>query len=423
MRILIKNATLVSPEHPLHGKKTDLFIEDGLIKEIGNNLSPENTEMIQLEGLHVSYGWMDCFANFCDPGEEYKETIETGANAAATGGYTDVMIVPNTAPVVQNKSQIDYLITKAIPTPVTVHPIGAATQNLEGKSLAEIYDMRDAGAAAFSDGFLPIQSAGILQKALEYTLAFDGTFIQLPDDKSIGRYGLINEGVVSTRMGMLGKPAIAEELMVARDIELVKYTKSKIHFTGISTRKSIELIKKAKKEGLPVTCSVTPYHLFFSDENLTDYNTLLKVNPPLRTPSDRDALREAVLDGTVDFIASHHNPQDYDNKVCEFEKAKNGMETLETVFSAIRNCGIPPDLFVKMQTENIRKVFNLPYYGLKENTEAVLTLFNPDEPYTYSEKDLSSQCTNNAFLGIPLTGKVFGTINKDHIFLSFIHKN
>ncbi len=196
----------------------------------------------------ISCGWMDCFANFCDPGQEFKETLESGSNAAAAGGFTQVMLIPNTQPVVYNKSQVEYLVQKSKELPVQIFPIGAITKNAEGKELSEMYDMYHTGAKAFSDGLTPVQSSGMLQKALEYILAIDATIIQLPDDKSIGSGGLMNEGEISTKLGLPGKPALSEELMIARDIELVRYTGSKIHFTGVSTKKSIELISNAKKE-------------------------------------------------------------------------------------------------------------------------------------------------------------------------------
>lgn len=374
-------------------------------------------ETIQKDGLHVSIGWMDCFANFGEPGFEYNENLESGAMAAAAGGFTHVMLIPNTSPVIDTKSQVEYLIGKSKKLPVTILPIGAVTRNVEGKELAEMYDMYRSGAVAFSDGTRPIQSSGMLQKSLEYLLAIDGTLIQLPDDKSMGSQGLMNEGKISTRLGLQGKPAISEELLVARDIEIAKYTNSKIHITGVSTKKSLDLIARAKENEVRVTCSVTPYHLFFSDEDLMSYDTNLKVNPPLRTPDDREALRRGIKNGTVDFIASHHQPQTWDHKVCEFEYAKNGMEGLESVFSASVTSGVPPELFIKMQSENTRNTFNLKVPVIKEKEEADLTLFVPGEEYIFDEQNIFSKCRNNAFIGKTLLGKVIGIIKADKLFL------
>jgi dihydroorotase len=280
MKVLIKNATIHSPSSPLHGKITSIFIENGIISKIDKDLNVDADNIVEGKDLSVSVGWMDCFANFCDPGHEFKETLESGANAAAAGGFTEVMLIPNTQPVVSNKSQVEYIIQKSKTLPVTIHPIAAITKNAEGKELSEMFDMFDCGAIAFSDGINPVQSSGILQKALEYIVPVDGTIIQLPEDKSIGAHGLMNEGAMSTKLGLQGKPVLSEELMIARDIEIVRYTNSKIHFTGISTKKSVELIAEAKKENLQVSCSVTPYHLFFCDEDLGDYDTNRKVNPP-----------------------------------------------------------------------------------------------------------------------------------------------
>lgn len=418
MKVLIKNATIFSSSSPFNGKNKHIFIENGIISRIDDELNVEADKTIEANGLCVSVGWMDCFANFCDPGEEYKETVQTGAKAAAAGGFTEVILIPNTQPVVSNKSQVEYLTEKSKSLAVLIHPLGAITKNAEGKELTEMFDMFQSGAVAFSDGINPVQSSGLLQKALEYIVAINGTIIQLPDDKNIGTHGLMNEGQVSTRLGLQGKPALSEELMISRDIELVRYTNSRIHFTGISTRKSLELIASAKKEGLNVTCSVTPYHLFFSDEELFDYDTNLKVNPPLRTKKDRDALREGIKNGMVDFIASHHQPQDWDHKVCEFQYAKNGMETLESVFGAAVASGVSAETFVKMQTQNIRSVFNLPASSIAEGEGANLTLFVPDEEYIFEEKDILSKSKNNAFINKKIKGKVIGIINQDQLLLN-----
>ena len=418
MKVLIKNATIISPSSPLHGKIKSIFIDDGIISRIGSNLKVTADQTVNIKGLCVSLGWMDCFANFCDPGQEFKETLVTGANASATGGFTEVMLIPNTQPVVYNKSQVEYIIQKSKSLPVQIHPIGAITKNAEGKELSEMFDMYDSGAIAFSDGLNSLQSSGILQKALEYILAIDGTIIQLPDDKSIGTHGLMNEGEVSTRLGLQGKPSLSEELMIARDIEIVRYTNSKIHFTGVSTQKSLELIAAAKKEKLKVTCSVTPYHLYFCDEDVKDYDTNLKVNPPLRIKKDRDALRKGVATGVIDFIASHHQPQDWDHKVCEFQYAQNGMEGLESVFGAAGICGVATDTFIKMQTENIRSIFNVPQPSFAEGENANFTLFLPEEKYVFKEENIVSKSKNNAFVGKNLKGKVIGIIIKDKVHLN-----
>ena len=268
MKILIKQAKIVDPSSPFNGQLADILIENGLIAGIGTSIIANADKEISIEGLHVSPGWVDVFANFADPGYEFKETLETGAAAAAAGGYTDVMVIPNTNPVIHNKSGVEYIAQKSKTLPVNIHPIGAITKNTEGKELAEMYDMKSSGAVAFSDGLNCVQSAGLLVKALQYVKAFDGIVIQLPDDKSINPYGLINEGIISTQMGLQGKPILSEELIISRDIKLARYAEAKIHFTGISSKRSVEYIKKGKEDGTSISCSVTPYHLFFSDEDL-----------------------------------------------------------------------------------------------------------------------------------------------------------
>ena len=418
MNLLLRQAKIIDPTSPFHQQQADIFIQDGIFKTISPKLDITAEKIIEAEGLFVSPGWLDVFAHFPDPGFEYKESLQTGANAAAAGGYTDVMVLPNTTPVVHNKATVEYIVQKSRTLPVRVHPIGSITRNNEGKELAEMYDMEQSGAVAFSDGTCSVQSSGLLLKALQYVKAVDKTIIQLPDDRAINPGGLMNEGVVSTRLGLPGRPAIAEELMIARDIELVKYTGSRLHFTGISTAKSVALIRQAKAEGLYVTCSVTPYHLFFSDEDLKDYDTNLKVNPPLRPKSDRDALRGALLDGTIDCIATHHLPQDIDNKVSEFEYAKYGMIGLQTAFAVVRTA--VPELSVERLVELFaiapRNIFGLPATVIQKGARLSLSLFAYNEEWRFEHN--YSKSANSPFLGKTLTGRPLGIINQDKLFLN-----
>ena len=246
MKILIKQAKIISPSSPLNGQIKDILITDGKISGIGDSINEKADQVIEHNGLCVSIGWMDMFADFADPGYEQKENIESGAKAAAAGGFTDIMLIPNSQPVVDNKAQVEYVVQKAKQVAVNIHPIGAISKKTEGNNLSEMYDMRQSGAIAFSDGIKPIQNSGLILKALQYVKSFDGTIIQIPDDSSIGTNGLMNEGIISTQMGLPGKPVLAEELMVARDLKLARYADSNIHFTGISSPKSIEYIKRSK---------------------------------------------------------------------------------------------------------------------------------------------------------------------------------
>jgi len=418
MKVLLKQATIVNSSSPFNGLAKDIYIKDGIITAIADSITEKADKIIDTENLSVSIGWMDIFSHFCDPGYEHRETLESGAKAAAAGGFTEIMVVPNTNPVVHSKSQIEYIIQKSKDYAVTIHPIGAITKNAEGKELAEMYDMHQSGAIAFSDGIHSIQQPGVLLKALQYVLAFDGTVIQLPEDKSISPHGLMNEGIISTQLGLPGKPAIAEELMIARDIELVKYTGSKIHFTGVSTKKSIELIAKAKADGLKVSCSITPYHIFFCDEDLITYDTNLKVNPPLRTKEDMLALREAVKKGTVDCFSSHHIPQNTDSKICEFEYAKNGMIGLESLFGSALLIVDNAKLVVDLLTIAPRNVFGVAIPEIKEGAPANLTLFDSGNEFIFEESLIQSKSKNSAFIGKKLKGKVIGIINGSKLELN-----
>ena len=418
MNALIKKATIICPSSPFHLQVKDVLIVDGIIKAIENEISSDNYQTIIGNNLHLSIGWMDTFADFAEPGNEHRETLESGANAAAAGGFTDVMLIPNTLPTVSSKAQIEFLIERSKSLPVTIYPIGSITKNAEGTALTEMYDMYNSGAIAFSDGRKSIQQAGVLLKALQYVSAKDAVIIQVPDDKSISDGGLMNEGIVSTKLGLPGNPAMAEEVMIARDIALLHYTDSHLHITGVSTKKGIDLIKNAKKEGLQISCSVTPYHLFFSEEDLADYDTTLKVNPPLRTREDVIALQNALRSGVIDCIASHHTPQCADDKICEFEYAKNGMITLQTVYGTVNTIINNTEILVKIFTENNRNVFGLNMPVIETAAPACITIFEPATNYIFEERAILSKSKNSPFIGKEIKGKVVGIINKNKLVLN-----
>jgi dihydroorotase len=423
MKILIQQACITDMQSSHHGTVKDILVENGVIQEIRNDIAVSASKVnkvIKQDGMYVSPGWVDVFSNFADPGYEFKESLETGANAAAAGGYTDVFVIPNTRPVIDAKAQVEYIRQKARLLPVNIWPIGAITKNLDGKELAEMYDMQKSGAVAFGDGIIPVQSAGLLLKALQYVKSFEGVIIQVPDDISVGASGLINEGIVSTQLGLPGKPMMAEELIIARDIKLARYAASKIHFTGVTSPKSLEYIKRAKDSGLNVTCSITPYHLFFSDEDLVSYDTNLKVYPPLRTKTAVKALKQALMDGTVDCIATHHLPHEYDSKILEFEYAKYGMTGLETSYAVLRTIlpGLSEEKLTAMLSNNPRKIFGLEQPVIEEGKPCCISLFNPGISWQFSEKDIQSKSRNTPFIGKTFTGKPIGIINGEKVFLN-----
>lgn len=420
MNVLLKNVTVIDDSSAYHLKKKDILIENGIIQKIGSHLSKSDILCIEADQAFVCAGWIDIFTHFSDPGLEHRETLESGADVAFAGGFTKVFTIANTQPVIDSKTQVSYITEKSKSLPVQIFPIGSITKNAEGNNLSEMYDMYNAGAIAFSDGLHPIQSPGLFLKALQYVKTFDGVLMQQPFDTTIGTYGLINEGIISTQLGLPGLPAIAEELMIMRDIELLRYTGSKLHITGISSAKSVNLISKAKAEGLQISCSVTPYHLLFTDEDLQSYDTNLKLNPPLRTNSDREALRKGVLDGTIDAIASHHFPQHSDDKDKEFEYAKNGMIGLQTAYAVVQEAlpELNAEKIVALFSRNATKIFKIDNPQIAEGTEADLTIFTPKGKTLLTRINNKSKSHNSPLFDTALNGKVLATISKNKIFIN-----
>ncbi len=421
MQVHIRKARVIDSQSVHHEKIVDLLIEDGVIKNIAATISTKAKSIIEAKGLCVSPGWVDVFADYCEPGFEHKETIESGLACAAAGGFTDVLLAPNTHPALSNKSAIQYVSAKAKNHAVDLHPIGAATQNTEGKGLAEMLDMREYGAIAFSDGWKPVQNAGLMLKALEYVKAFHGTIIQLPVDATLAEGGLMNEGIISTGLGMAGIPTLAETIMIHRDIELLRYTGSRLHITGVSTAEGVAMIRKAKAEGLAVTCSVTPYHLALTDLFLTGYDSTFKVSPPLRGEEDRQALITGLKEGTIDCIASHHRPQDWDAKSREFEYAADGMAVQEIAFNILWNSlngMLSLERLVEAMSVIPRDIFGMNINEIKKGSKACLTLFTATGHHTLTLNKIVSASHNDPFIGQKLDGKVLGIINNNTLHLN-----
>jgi dihydroorotase len=419
MTLLFKQATILDFQSPYHLQQKDVLIENGFITKIDDAITTAVEKVIEEKNLYLSTGFTDIFAHFNDPGFEYKESLETGSKAALKGGYTNVMVIPNTAPVLDKKTSIDYITQKSKTLCVGISPIAAITAHTEGKLLTEMIEMHQAGAVAFGDGIHPVQQSGILLKALQYVKAFDGTIIQVPYDMSLAANGLMNEGVLSTQLGLPGSPSLAEELMISRDLELCAYTDSKLHITGISTAKSLALIKAAKAKNIKVTCSVTPYHLLLNENDIINYNTYFKVTPPLRTPEDNMALQQGVLDGSIDCIASHHLPQDLDAKQCEFANAQYGMSTIEHSFNALASIkGITPEKIYTLLSKNSSVLFNINKKSIALNHEAAITAFSLTNEATITASSFLSKGKNSGFIGCTLKGQIIATINKEYSYIA-----
>lgn len=412
MNLIIKNARIIDSESPFHQKQTDILISGGIIEKIGENLpEKDGYEIFSAENLYVSPGWFDSSVCFGEPGYEERETIENGLKAAAKSGFTKVGLQPDTFPVADNQSVIRFLKEKASDSAVTVYPVGALTKASEGVDLAELYDMKNAGAIAFGDYKKSISNANLLKIALQYTQDFDGLIIAFSQDKNIAGKGIAHEGVSAVKLGIKGIPALAEEIIVARNLFLLEYTGGKLHIPTVSTLKSVDLIKQAKAKGLKVTCSVAVHNLVLTDESLAGFDTRFKTSPPLRDETTRKHLVEAVLDNTIDCITSDHYPIDIDHKKLEFDLAKDGTIGLESAFGALLTV-LPLETVVEKLTA-AGDIFGVGKASVKEGRKADFTLFNPAKEWVFSEKDIFSKSKNSAFLNREMKGSVYGIFNNN----------
>ncbi len=419
MKTLLKSATIVNPSSAHHLKKCDILIVNGKIEKIASSIpSSEKTKEISLPNLHISEGWFDSSVSFGEPGFEERETIENGLKTAAHSGFTGVAVNANSFPVTDSKGHIKFLKSKAENSPVNLYPIGALTLGSKGVDLAELFDMQNEGAISFYDYKHPVANANLLKIALQYCQNFDGLVQSFPFEKSVARNGVVNEEVSGTRLGLKGIPALSEELQIIRDLYLLEYTGGRLHIPTISTKKSVELIKDAKKKGLNVTCSVAIFNLSLVDSVLEEFDTNYKLLPPLRTQNDIKALIKGLNDGTIDGITSDHNPLDVERKNVEFDRADFGSIGLESCFGAL-NKVLGLEKSINALT-GLKSTFKIPKGKIEEGQMAELTLFNPEEAWTFSEKEIISTSRNAALLGAKLKGKAYGIFSKNNLVLNTI---
>jgi dihydroorotase len=411
LKILIQSARIVSPGSSFHQKTKNLLISNGKIASIGDkNVSADR--VIDADGMLVSTGWVDLGAFSGDPGLEQKEDIESLTSSAVAGGFTDVALLPNTAPAIQSKNEVSYLTGGNSSRLVQLHALAAVTRGCKGEELTEMIDLHEAGVNGFTDGLHPVWHTDIFLKALQYLQKFNGLLIDHPEDIWLNKFGQMNEGVNSTTLGLKGMPRIAEEVAIARNLELLSYAGGRLHMSRLSTAKSIDLVRAAKKKGLNVSCDVTAFQPLFNDGELANFETNFKVNPPLREKADQDGLIKGLKDGTIDVIVSGHVPHDDESKFVEFDIADFGMINQQTFVSQLVGLSDQvgwDDLITKV-TDNPRKLLGLEVPVIEEDAQASLTLFHPGEEWELNEKTNRSKSKNSPWFGTQLKGKVKGVV-------------
>lgn len=414
MALLLKNAHVVDPTAGID-EVTDVLVRDGRVVEIGPHVEePEKVVVKNLAGMYLVPGMVDVHVHFRDPGLEYKEDIISGMRAAAAGGFTGVVPMANTKPVADDGSKISYIVEKAAYEPGRTHvyPLGACTKGLKGTELAEMGDMVAAGAVAFSDDGRGIQDGGMMRRVMDYAKMFDKPVMSHCQMEDIVGPGVVNEGVASTRLGLAGWPAAGEEVQIDRDIELARLTGCHIHIQHLTTARGVEMVKRAKAEGVPVTCEVTPHHLFLCEDDISakDYDTSLKMNPPLRTREDCEALQQSLIDGDIDMVATDHAPHADHEKALEFNLAPFGTTGLETALGLLlTNLVLPGKMswqrFVEVTAIAPRELLHLEQVKLEKGGIADYTVIDPELEWEVRADKFQSKSKNSAFIGQKLTGK------------------
>ena len=409
MSFLLKNCLIYDRHSRYHLKRRNILIEKGTVHSIG--FSTTEAKEFDLKGAILCPSWVDLNANFNDPGLEHKEDLASGKRVAQASGITDVGIFPNTDPILETKGDVEYVKSKSNPL-VNLHPIAALSEGTNGKDLTEILDLREAGAVAFSDGTTPISNAELLLKALQYVQKFDGLIIIRPSDPHLSRNTQMHEGKTSTILGMRGEPAISEKMQIASQLEILRYAGGRLHFTMISTMEGLKLIKKAKKEGLKVTCDVGINHLRFTDLDVSNFDTNYKIDPPYRTESDRKALIKGVNDGSIDAIVSGHQPQDRESKFLEFDMARPGIISMQTMFSVLMSLKdeLDLDMAIDKLTHGPREILGLETIKIEKEAAAKFAIFDPTIEWELNEGSSKSKSKNSPFWGQSILGKSIGLV-------------
>jgi len=421
MKLLVRSVRIVDKNSSFNGQIRDFLIEDGTIKKIGLNLEEGDADVKEAGGLCVSTGWVDMRVASRDPGFEHKEDLISIRAAAAHGGFTEIVLLPNSEPVVHSKDTLNYIRQSGSGGLVQLHVAAAVSRKAEGIDFTEMIDLHEAGAVAFTDGEHPVQNADLFLKTILYLQPMNALLMNRPEDRQLTLYGQMHEGVTSTLIGMKGIPSLAEEMMLNRDLKLLEYALEKsmyksenpaLHISLISTKQAVDLIREAKLKGLPVSCDVAAHQLAFLDSDLIDFDTNLKVNPPFRSTADAQAIRQGLADGTVDAIVSDHNPHDEECKNLEFDHADFGITGLETAFSlALMHTGLQVEDLVEKLTSKPRYILRLKEISIEEGVDANLTFFDTDSEWVFDKS--YSKSKNTPFLGQTLKGKVRGVVNND----------